>query len=104
MRIRIASDLDTWTFTCVPNAAVSASFSAQTKRKGRFVSMTGKSPLTSKTLWVNFLALIGSAVMYFSGTVTPEQWAAATGAALPVINIVLRLVTNEPIDWSGEEK
>lgn len=66
--------------------------------------MTGKSPLYSKTVWVNLLALIGSAAIFYSGTLTTEQWATITGAALPVINIVLRLVTNEPIDWSGEEK
>lgn len=51
----------------------------------------------SKTMWANVIA----AVSMFLGTqfgvpLTAEQ----TAAILALINVVLRAVTNEPIEWS----
>jgi hypothetical protein len=57
----------------------------------------GKNPLYSKTLWINVLAIIGSGVMYFSGMDT-ETWATISTSALALINVALRMVTNEPIN------
>lgn len=57
-----------------------------------------KKPWTSKTLWINAIALGAIAVQSQTGyLVTPEVQA----AALTVINAVLRVVTKEPLDWSA---
>ena len=50
----------------------------------------------SKTVWVNAVALAASIVsMQFGVPITPEM----QGGVLAVINIVLRLVTKQPVDW-----
>lgn len=54
----------------------------------------------SKTVWVNALTLIGSVVMLLSPQISVETWATITGLALPVINLILRKITNEEIIWS----
>ncbi|MBE0598332.1 MAG: hypothetical protein IH614_13775, partial [Desulfuromonadales bacterium] len=56
-----------------------------------------KNPLLSKTLWVNLLgiaALLGQAKYGF--VVSPEDQA----VALAAVNLLLRLVTRESLDWS----
>jgi hypothetical protein len=59
--------------------------------------MDTKSFLTSKTLWVNFLAFIVMAVQLKTGwVVSPEIQA----MVLTGINAVLRLITKEPVAWS----
>lgn len=54
-------------------------------------------PWKSKTMWANVLAIAGLLLSSTFGVeLTPE---AATGA-LALINVILRIVTKEPIDWS----
>lgn len=54
-------------------------------------------PWKSKTMWANVLAIAGLLLdSTFGVELTPE---AATGA-LALINVILRIVTKEPIDWS----
>ena len=56
---------------------------------------------TSKTLWVNLLAVIGSVVI---GTqVTTETWAEISVGLLALVNVILRLVTGEAVSWSGDK-
>lgn len=58
----------------------------------------GKSPLLSKTLWVNLLAVIAMLVQGQTGFVLDPE---AQIAILGVINLVLRIVTKEPLDWTA---
>lgn len=59
--------------------------------------MDTKTFLTSKTLWVNFLAFIVMAVQLKTGwVISPEVQA----MALTGINAALRLVTKAPVSWS----
>lgn len=55
----------------------------------------GKSPWRSKTLWVNALALAAMLVQHYTGTdyLDPET---QTGI-LAVVNLVLRVLTKEPL-------
>lgn len=59
--------------------------------------MNGKKWYTSKTLWVNALALAGSVALLGLG-VSTEEWAGISVTVLSVANIVLRLVTGESIE------
>lgn len=58
--------------------------------------MPGKSPMTSKTLWANILALAALAVQTKTGFIVPAE---AQAAALGIGNLALRLATGQPIDW-----
>jgi len=58
--------------------------------------MDGKALLTSKTFWVNVVALAGM-VLQASGLISGSDWLAYEAAALGIANIILRLVTGEPI-------
>lgn len=50
----------------------------------------------SKTLWVNVLAALALFIStQFGYQITAEE----TGVALALINIILRTVTNEPLEW-----
>jgi len=58
-----------------------------------------KSIFTSKTFWVNLLALIGIVIQGLTGSevlVNLETQA----IILSVINILLRTVTKDPVTWS----
>lgn len=59
----------------------------------------GKKWYKSKTLWVNIVALIAVVIQTYTGFVLDPE---AQLAVLTVINILLRLITKEPIVW-GEE-
>ena len=51
----------------------------------------------SKTMWANVIAAVSLFLgAQFGAPLTAEQ----TAAILTIINIVLRAVTNEPIEWS----
>jgi hypothetical protein len=50
----------------------------------------------SKTIWVNVLALIGSLLVAFN--FDPGRWAEISATVLAVANIILRFLTDEPID------
>lgn len=63
--------------------------------------MTSKPFWTSKTVWVNALALAGSIALSFG--MAPEQWAPISVGVLAVANVILRSVTGDPIDWSNKE-
>ncbi len=54
----------------------------------------------SKTFWVNIIAIIFMMVQYFT------KWVADAGTQaliLGVINLVLRLVTKQPVNWGGDK-
>lgn len=52
---------------------------------------------TSKTLWVNAIAVAAIAIQGVSGTEALD--ASAQAVILGVVNFVLRLVTHEPLGW-----
>jgi hypothetical protein len=57
----------------------------------------GKPWYTSKTIWVNALALGGSVAI--AQGIAPDQWAEISTAIITVANIVLRLFfTDQPIN------
>lgn len=59
-----------------------------------------KSPVSSKTLWINglsFAAIILAAVIGSEQIKEYPQWAAAGAAALAAVNFALRFLTSEPI-------
>ncbi len=56
----------------------------------------GKSPLTSKTLWANAIAIGAMVAQGYTGFVVGPEYQAA---ALGIINLVLRTVTRERLDW-----
>ena len=58
--------------------------------------MDGKALLLSKTFWVNVVALAGMALQA-SGLVSGADWLGYEAGALGIINIILRLVTGQPI-------
>lgn len=51
----------------------------------------------SKTLWVNLIAIAAMEVQSRTGYVIPAEGQAAL---LAVVNLVLRIVTDKPLDWS----
>ncbi len=61
--------------------------------------MENKPWYTSKTLWANILAGIAtlSVAFGFDLGLTPETQVTIIGGFMAVLNIVLRLVTNQPI-------
>lgn len=54
-------------------------------------------PWKSKTMWANVLAIAG---LLLSSTFGVELTPEAAAGALALINVILRIVTKEPIDWS----
>jgi hypothetical protein len=63
--------------------------------------MDSKKWYTSKTLWVNLIAVVAEVLGVVAGiNITPEL--AVT--ILAVINIILRAITKEPIEWKSEAK
>ena len=62
---------------------------------------TGKKFWTSKTLWVNIVAIIAMIVQLYKQDfiLTPE----IQFSILAVINIILRLITKEEIVWDDTE-
>ena len=61
-----------------------------------------KHPLASKTLWVNLIALIASIAAGFGFDIDAEVQASLVGGVMAVVNIVLRLVTTQPVSMKGE--
>lgn len=56
----------------------------------------GKALLTSKTFWVNLIMLIGMVLTAF-GIVGEPDWLKYQGSALAVVNVILRLISGNPI-------
>ena len=60
--------------------------------------MNAKSWYQSKTLWFNILALAVAVAISFGYTgELPEEWAVFVPAIVAIINMLLRLVTNQSI-------
>jgi hypothetical protein len=64
--------------------------------------MSGKAPWLSKSFWVGALTIVGSVVGYFVTEVDPTVF--VSSGALGVVQLIMRAVTSEPLDWSGDEK
>ncbi|MCF6265244.1 MAG: hypothetical protein L3J57_01710 [Desulfuromusa sp.] len=60
-----------------------------------------KSPLTSKTLWLNVIAIAAMLGQSYTGFVIGPEYQAS---ALGVINLVLRAVTKVPLNWSSDQR
>jgi hypothetical protein len=58
---------------------------------------SAKSPLWSKTLWTNLLAIVAMAVQSQTGYVIPLE---AQTLLLAAGNLGLRTITRQPLDWS----
>jgi hypothetical protein len=56
----------------------------------------GKKWFTSKTLWVNIIAVVADILLRFFNINLPNG---ADIAALGAINLILRLITKEAIVW-----
>lgn len=59
--------------------------------------MDGKALLLSKTFWANVLGLIGM-VLTATGVVGEPEWVQYELAALALANVVIRLITKQPIE------
>jgi uncharacterized membrane protein len=59
---------------------------------------TGKKIYLSKTFWVNVIALLAMLLQSFTGFIIDVE---AQASILAFINVVLRLVTKEPVTWGG---
>lgn len=62
--------------------------------------MNGKAWWKSKTLWVNLIAVGVFIVQMLTGFVVDVE---AQAGILAVINLILRLITREPLDWGKNE-
>lgn len=58
---------------------------------------SSKAVWTSKTFWVNIVAVVGIIAQVSTGTEVIDVEAQV--AILAVINLILRLVTGKPITW-----
>ena len=56
----------------------------------------GKKILTSKTIWVNIIALALASIQIKTGLVIPGE---LQGILLALVNVILRMVTKEPVAW-----
>jgi len=56
-----------------------------------------KSVFLSKTLWVNIIAIVG---LFSTSKLGFEINGELTAQILAVINLLLRLITKEPVTWS----
>jgi hypothetical protein len=57
---------------------------------------------TSKTIWMNLIALVGSIVIAIG--FDPGRWAEISTVSLAVVNLILRLYTREPIIFETDPK
>jgi hypothetical protein len=57
---------------------------------------------TSKTIWMNLIALVGSILIAIG--FDPGRWAEISTTALAVVNLILRLYTREPITFETDGK
>ena len=59
--------------------------------------MKAKKLWTSKTFWINLIALVAIILQVVMGKeAIPAE---AQASLLAVINVILRLITNKPIEW-----
>ncbi len=57
---------------------------------------------TSKTIWMNLIALVGSILIAIG--FDPGRWAEISTVSLAVVNLILRLYTREPIIFETDPK
>jgi hypothetical protein len=70
------------------------------KDSGRMVRVSIKEWYLSKTFWFNVLAVIVAVAMAFGYTgEMPKEWATFIPAIIAIINIILRLVTRQPLKF-----
>lgn len=62
--------------------------------------MSKKSPLLSKTLWVNLIAVLAVLIQSQTGVMVDAE---TQMAILAVVNLVLRVATKEPVSWKKTE-
>ncbi len=72
-------------------------FTSMRDAKGRL----GKNWLRSKTVWANILVVMGIITMKYLGTELTSQ---ETASIMAVINLVLRLITTEPVGFIDFDK
>ena len=58
-----------------------------------------KTILTSKSIWVQFLGLVGM-ILIGLGVIGEAQWAMYMGIITQVLGVIMRLVTKEAITWN----
>ena len=56
----------------------------------------GKMIFTSKTIWVNIIALALASIQIKTGLVMPGE---LQGVLLALANVILRMITKEPVVW-----
>jgi hypothetical protein len=56
---------------------------------------------TSKTIWTNLIALVGAIVV--STGFDAGNWAEISTVALAAVNVVLRMVTKDPVALTSEQ-
>lgn len=57
---------------------------------------------TSKTIWMNLIALVGSILIAVG--FDPGRWAEISTVSLSVVNVILRLYTHEAITLETDVK
>ena len=57
---------------------------------------------TSKTIWMNLIALVGS--IFIAIGFDPGRWAEISTVSLAVVNLILGLYTREPITFETDPK
>lgn len=64
-------------------------------------SQATKSILKSRTLWLNVgMAVVAIAGVMLDGGLVPEKYLAHVTAAFAIANVILRLVTNQPVHFA----
>lgn len=56
-----------------------------------------KHMLTSKTFWVNLIALVAILLGTQGVAISPEEQGAMVAGILAIVNVALRLVTTKPV-------
>lgn len=67
------------------------------------MSETSAKPLwQSKTFWANLVALAATILGVFSFEISAETQTAIVGGVMAVVNILMRLVSKEPVSLTGK--
>lgn len=68
---------------------------------GGVFSASTKSILKSRTLWLNVgMAVVAIAGVMLDGGLVPEKYLAHVTAAFAIANVILRLLTNQPVHFA----
>lgn len=66
-------------------------------RQGDVVEVEVKSAFVSKTIIANVLSVLVVSLPAIAGVIPPDIAVYITGILLPIINVVLRFVTDQPV-------